>query len=290
MQCRTERAASASSSLCAAIGRCAARALFFELACRPKPGLVSLRDRGSHPDMDAALFLRSILVLRPFFASLALAGLREEPFGVLREIGGGAEAAMLRATGGVNTHRGAVFSLGLLAAAAGRVGAGEGELSPGALVGALLGAWGNGIAAHETPPESHGSRACRRYGVPGARGEAARGFPAIFVVGLPALEDALGCGCDFNRAMVQAFFKVLTVLDDTNLYHRGGCRGVEFARECARGFLDAGGVIASAWERRAEEVHRRFTSKALSPGGAGDVLAGAVFVHLISGRREWASR
>lgn len=287
MPCRIERAAAAECvpSPAGEIGLLAARALLLELACRPKPGLVDFSSRGSNPDMDAALFLQSIVALRPFLASFACAGLRGEPFETLRRIGADAEAAMLERTGGVNTHRGAIFSLGLLAAAAGRVAAGGGRGAPAAVADALHEAWGEGIAAHEPPPESHGSEVRRRYGVPGACGEAARGFPALFRSGLPALEDALDRGCGFNRAMVQAFFAILAMLEDTNLYHRGGRAGIDFARGCARGFLDGGGVFAPGWGLRVGDLHRRFMERGLSPGGAGDMLAAAVFLRLFSGRR-----
>ena len=285
MQCLADRAASPAKAACAGetVGLLAARALFAELACFPKPGLVSFRDRGSNRDMDAALFLRSILALRPYFASLARAGYLGEPFEVLRRIGVDAEEAMLAATGGVNTHRGAIFSLGLLAAGAGRIGSTGRRLTAPMLPEAILETWGEGIAAHTPPCESHGTRARVRFGAPGARGEAARGFPSLFRAGYPALEDAVGGGCDFNRAMTQAFFAVLAALDDTNLLHRGGREGLIFARECARRFLSAGGVFAPAWRVRAGDIHTRFVGRGLNPGGAGDMLACAAFVHFVAG-------
>jgi triphosphoribosyl-dephospho-CoA synthetase len=94
-------------------------ALLHELAAWPKPGLVSHVDSGSHTDMDAAMMQSSAEALRPFFAELAMAGQEGADMGCLRTIGLRAESAMLAATGGVNTHRGAIFGLGLLCAAAG---------------------------------------------------------------------------------------------------------------------------------------------------------------------------
>jgi hypothetical protein len=96
-------------------------ALLHELAAWPKAGLVSHVDSGSHADMDAAMLQASAEALRPFFAELARAGQDEADMGRLRTIGLRAEAAMLAVTGGVNTHRGAIFGLGLLCAAAGEV-------------------------------------------------------------------------------------------------------------------------------------------------------------------------
>src|SRR5260370_4159773 len=96
-------------------------ALLQELAAWPKPGLVSYVDSGSHTDMDAAILQASAEMLRPFFAELARAGQDGSDMAGLRAIGLRAEAAMLAVTGGVNTHRGAIFGLGLLCAAAGEV-------------------------------------------------------------------------------------------------------------------------------------------------------------------------
>ena len=100
----------------------ACRALEAELAAYPKPGLVSLVDNGSPADMTAGHFQASIAALRPFFAETFVAGLEDGEFAALRAVGLRAEASMLRATGGVNAHRGAIFCLGLLSAAAGQIG------------------------------------------------------------------------------------------------------------------------------------------------------------------------
>lgn len=284
MQCLSERTTPPADAARVGdvVGLLAARALFAELACFPKPGLVSFRDPGSNRDMDAALFSRSIVALRPFFAALACAGCRGESFESLRRIGVGAEQAMLRATGGVNTHRGAIFSLGLLAAGAGRlVATGEWPAAP-ALSGIVPDAWGKGIAAHELPSRSHGARARERFGVRGARGEAARGFPVLFNAGCPALEEALVRGCDFTRAMTQAFFAILAALDDTNLLHRAGREGLVFAQGGARRFLEGGGVFEPGWRARAGDLHWRFVERGLNPGGAGDMLACAAFVHFVA--------
>src|SRR6478736_3489767 len=100
------------------IGRAAIRALHTELLLYPKPGLVSAIDNGAHDDMDAGTFLRSIFALRHYFKAIASAGAAGSPFPILQHLGIEAEQRMLRATGGVNTHRGGIFCMGLLAAAA----------------------------------------------------------------------------------------------------------------------------------------------------------------------------
>ncbi|KVN53042.1 MULTISPECIES: triphosphoribosyl-dephospho-CoA synthase MdcB [Burkholderia] len=263
------------------IAALAERSLVLEIDTYPKPGLVSHVDTGSHTDMDAAMFARSAAVLRPYFAELVDAGARDADMAVLRKIGLRAEHAMLAATGGVNTHRGAIFGLGLLCAAAGR------RALPGAPAGTTLGAfvsrrWGAEILGGPRLPDSHGERASRRYGVGGARREAADGFPTVYAVGLPALRRARrDLPDDPEAARVAACFALIAALDDTNLLHRGGQDGLDFARATARAFVARGGVRARDWRLRAAAAHRAFVARRLSPGGAADLLAMSVFVDVL---------
>ncbi|WP_175866168.1 triphosphoribosyl-dephospho-CoA synthase MdcB [Burkholderia contaminans] len=261
------------------IAELAERSLVLEIETYPKPGLVSHVDTGSHADMDAATFARSAAVLRPYFAELADAGARDADMAVLRKIGLRAEHAMLAATGGVNTHRGAIFGLGLLCAAAGRRAI-PGTMPAGVTLGAFVSRrWGADILGGPRLPDSHGERASRRYGVGGARREAADGFTTVYAVGLPALRRAQrDLPGDREAARVDACFALIAALDDTNLLHRGGQAGLDFARATARAFVARGGVRARDWRLRAAAAHRAFVARRLSPGGAADLLAMSVFV------------
>jgi triphosphoribosyl-dephospho-CoA synthase len=262
----------------AAIGRCVVRSLYAELALFPKPGLVSLSDSGAHEDMDARTFLKSLFALRRFFLQVAEAGAAGASFARLRELGIVAEARMLRATGGINTHRGAIFVLGLLAAAAGACGSRD-ELRV-----TLLALWGRELRAMRLPgdaPPSHGRWVASRYGVAGARGEAAEGFPSVFEAGLPALRSALLRGATVEAARVQTFFALLGRVQDSNVLYRGGISGAVFVREAACDFLERGGVFAPEWKRSALSLHRAFVRRGLSPGGCADLLAATLFVHAL---------
>ncbi|KWA25109.1 triphosphoribosyl-dephospho-CoA synthase MdcB [Burkholderia territorii] len=269
------------------IAELAERSLVLEIDTYPKPGLVSHVDTGSHADMDAATFARSAAVLRPYFAELAAAGARDADMSVLRKIGLRAEHAMLAATGGVNTHRGAIFGLGLLCAAAGRrtaPGAAGRTMTLGAFVAQR---WGTEILGGPRLPDSHGERASCRYGVGGARREAADGFPTVYSVGLPALRRAQHrVPDDPEAARVDACFALIAALDDTNLLHRGGQAGLDFARATARAFVARGGIRARDWRLRAVAAHRAFVARRLSPGGAADLLAMSVFVDAIEAPEE----
>ncbi len=255
----------------------AEHSLLLEVSTFPKPGLVSDIDNGSHTDMDAAIFRRSAAAIRPFFRELVVAGECNAEMVALRRIGLRAERAMLETTRGVNTHRGAIFGVGLLCAAAGLRASDHGCINVplGRLVAAR---WGRDIVGGPRLPDSHGEMASRRYGTGGARQEAARGFPNVYEVGLPALQAAMRATAgDAAAARVQACFELIAILEDTNLLHRGGTDGLRFAQQCAQRFLDAGGVRQPHWQEHAEAVHRAFVERRLSPGGAADVLAMSVF-------------
>lgn len=263
---------------CAAIAARAARCLLLELETWPKPGLVSHIDSGSHADMDADTFRASAAAIEPYFRALADAGTSLCGMDRLRVIGLEAEAAMLAATSGVNTHRGAIFGLGLLCAAAGARAAGQTDpsLSLGKTVTQL---WSASIIDGPVLLHSHGTKARRRFGAGGARMEAAQGFPSVYEVGLPALQRAaLYAPNDPEAQRVEACFALIGALEDTNLLHRGGVAGLRFARRVARKFLDEGGVGRPGWRDDARSVHESFVARWLSPGGAADLLAMTLFV------------
>lgn len=263
------------------IRNAAASALLQELITYPKPGLVSLVDTGSHADMDATTFVRSTLALRRYFEDAARAGSEGASFEALRQLGLSAEARMLRATLGVNTHRGAIFNLGLLAAAAGARRSACSSAPIPTLGERVKRTWGAAIGQHRRDATSHGSGVSARHGVGGAQAEAAAGFPSLYRIGLPAYRAVLSHGGSVNQARVQAFFELLARLDDTNLLHRGGLEGLAYARARAGVFLGEGGVFQPRWREQAIEVHRAFCARRLSPGGSADLLAACVFVHAL---------
>lgn len=262
------------------VGRAAVAALYDELALAPKPGLVSFVDSGSHSDMDATTFMRSLFALRGYFARIAMAGAARAPFVELEALGIQAEARMLAATRSVNTHRGAVFALGLLSAAAGPC---TGCVSPTRLRDSLRTSWGDALDARRrrAAASSNGRRAAEAHGLRGAGDEAALGFPVVFEHAVPALARARQQGLDDRHARLQTLFEVIAVLDDTNLAHRGGLVGLRFAQAQAQTFLHAGGAARPDALAHAQAIHQAFVARRLSPGGAADVLAAAGFVERV---------
>jgi len=272
------------------IGRLAIRSLYREAVLAPKPGLVSSGSQGSHRDMDFSTFVRSLQSLRSYFPAIAACGQRRPGFAPLQVLGIEAEAAMLAATGGVNTHRGAIFNLGLLCAAAGKLIADGERPSAAAACSAVKMGWGaeirDGLATlPATSHLSHGLVVAQRYGSGGARQEAASGFPAALEVGLPAYRRVLAATGDGELAALQALFALIAELDDTNLLWRGGPAGLAYGRRAATEFLAAGGVFASDWRDYAEAIDRDFIARHLSPGGSADLLGVTLFLAELDG---WA--
>lgn len=272
----------------ALIGRLAIRSLYREVELAPKPGLVTPEGNGSHRDMDFRTFLRSLNALRPYFPAITACGRQSPDFGPLQALGIAAESAMLAATGGINTHRGAIFNLGLLCAATGALlGAGQ-PLSAEAVCTAVNERWASEILASSTAlpsaaAPSHGLLVSHRYGTGGARQEAAAGFPAAREIGLPAYRATLAATGDDELAAVQALFALMAELDDTNLLWRGGPVGLAYAHRAAAGFLAAGGIFAADWRAHAAAIDRAFVSRRLSPGGTADLLGVTLFLAELDG-------
>ena len=277
-------------AFCQQVARLALRSLYRELQLYPKPGLVSLVDNGSHSDMDAGTFMRSLFSLRHYFIRVTQAGMAGKEFSALRQLGIAAERTMLSATAGVNTHRGAIFCLGMLCAAAGYCHGRGMSLSAPVIRATLLIQWGDALtrhmqeralSAHCTEP-SHGRLAAEKYAVSGASEEAALGFPSLFEAALPRFLSTLAAGRGYDAAAVDALFVLMAAISDTNLYYRGGPAAADKVKTCARAFLEMGGSAASDWREHAISCHKVFIQDKLSPGGAADLLAATYFLHGLS--------
>ena len=265
-----------------ALATAAVTALHDELKAYPKPGLVSPVDCGAHVDMDFALMCRSADSLLQPLSHLAAAGREGRTFeDALMPLGIAAERRMLAATGGVNTHRGAIFSMGLIVAAIARARALSAGITPGSIRSALKGEWGAALEVHATrgnTAASHGALVHRNTGRDGARREAALAFPSVFDVGLPVLCRALAAGLDPNAASIQTLFSLMEAVDDTTVLYRGGLDAGAFVRRSAATFLADGGCFRPDWRERAEHLHRSFVGRNVSAGGCADLLACTLLV------------
>ncbi|SEL46752.1 triphosphoribosyl-dephospho-CoA synthase [Pseudoxanthomonas sp. GM95] len=274
---RPNTSAAAPGALAQRFGRLAIASLHAELALAHKPGLVTPTDRGSHDDMDAGTFWRSLAALRGYFVAIAQAGIEGAGFDTLRRLGLHAEDAMLGATGGINTHRGAIFSLGLLTAQAAQLRA-QGAVASGVQVCAGVSQWRDVLLDAPLDPTSHGQRMRRAHGVAGVREQAADGFPLLREIALPALQAALDAGLVEDAAHTHTLLSLIAAVDDLNLLHRGGIDGLRFAQQQARTFLARGGVWQDDWRAQIAILSRAFVARRLSPGGSADLLACAIFL------------
>ncbi len=271
------------------VAELATRALLYEVNTTPKPGLVDRDNQGAHRDMDIFTFIDSAVVLTPFFREVTLLALRhrgeaETLLPLLRYPGQRAEERMFAATGGVNTHKGLIFSLGIVCAGLGVMRAGNLPNTVDSLLdlcARIAGAapqeltHGDGGTDKETslPEEddSNGRRAFRRYGVTGVRGEAAGGFPHLRRQGYPALCRAVAQGHSLNDAGVAALLHIICAVDDTNLLSRSDYATMKGVQRDIGAFL-AGNPDLPALLAYAENLNRRFCEKNLSPGGSADLL------------------
>ncbi len=273
----------------------AVRALCDEVNATPKPGLVDRNNSGSHDDMDIDTFHRSAAALSDYFRECAAIGMahRDLPppqvFQLLRTAGLTAERAMYAATDGVNTHKGAIYTLGVLCGAAGYLRTVE---QPAASADALLDMAADltkqaaeadfAYIREKNAPKTAGERLYLEYGLTGIRGEVARGLPSIREYGLPAWQHARQHHLDPERTGIYALLHLIAHTDDTTLWHRGGKEGADYARRTAAMLLRHTTFPTTA---QLEALDRDFTARRLSPGGSADLLAVLYFLDYMS---TWA--
>ncbi len=270
------------------VAELATRALLHEVLVSPKPGLVDRRNNGAHGDMDTFTFAASAAALTPYFRDMAARGLAFPPGGDrgallprLRVPGIAAEGKMFAATGGVNTHRGLVFSMGLFCAAAGVLRGREGAVSVARLleVCAAIAAATPGELG-ENAENTHGREVCRKFGLTGVRGEAAAGYPALRLHGFPVFREMRARGHSLNDAGVAALLHLMAHVEDTNIVFRAGAAALGEVRAEVGGFL-AGRPEMPAMLRYAEELDVRLIERNISPGGSADLLALVFFLSWI---------
>lgn len=274
-----------------ALSDLAVTALLDEAELTPKPALVDCRGNGAHYDLDLARLRRSALSLRDGFAAIARAATGEEPSLWLRarigQIGRAMEQRMLDATDGSNAHRGAIWALGLLVAAAAQCRTDRNRATLGAAAAALARLPDTELADRSADrPLSHGERVRLKFGATGARGEAQAGFPHAVRFGLPALRAARAEGVPEDCARLDALMAIMARLDDTCLLHRGGQSALEAAQAGARAVLLAGGMGTPAGRRLLDRLHDDLMARWASPGGSADLLAVTLFLDRLEAERH----
>lgn len=245
----------------------AERALRLELDTTPKPGLVDRRDNGAHKDMDYALMSKSISALRPYLTRLAVESAKDIDPAKIKEIGIEAEKAMLKATGGVNTHKGALFCIGLSVAAASYLASTTGSVQA-YLFKELV-----SRAASEIPVAegTHGAEAKRSFKVRGALENARQAYPELFSDWLPYYRSLENDPYRCHKTLLH----IMTTLDDTNILHRRGADGL------ARAKSEAARLLEDFNESGLSSLNQDFIRENISPGGSADMLSLTIFINSI---------
>lgn len=258
------------------------QALLAEAEATPKPGLVDRANSGAHTDMHIQTFRVSAAVLRPYFLAFAERSEHEcdQPIGAcfagIRAIGKDAEAAMLLSTGGVNTHKGAIFSLGILVYACARL-IGSGAICTPERACAVACELVAGVEDELQNPavDTHGARMFRKYGTTGIRGEAARGFPSVLTYALPAIRRA---DLTQNDRVLLALMQLIANVDDTNVLARTGAEGAAYAKAAAKRLLSEHAPGNADFIAAMTALDADFTARNISPGGCADLVSAAWFL------------
>lgn len=245
----------------------AERALRLELDTTPKPGLVDRQDNGAHKDMDYALMSKSISALRPYLTRLAVESAKDIDPAKIKEIGIEAEIAMLKATGGVNTHKGALFCIGLSVAAASYLASTTGSVEAYSFKELVS------RAASEIPSArgTHGAEAKRSFKAVGALENARAAYPELFTDWLPYYLSLEGDPFRCHKTLLH----IMTTLDDTNILHRRGAEGLAHAE------AEAARLLEDFSESGLSSLNKDFIRENISPGGSADMLSLTIFIESI---------
>lgn len=245
----------------------AERALRMELDTTPKPGLVDRRDNGAHKDMDYALMSKSISALRPYLTRLAVESAKDIDPAKIKEIGIEAEKAMLKATGGVNTHKGALFCIGLSVAAASYLASTTGSVEAYSFKELVS------RAASEIPSArgTHGAEVKRSFKAVGALENARAAYPELFTDWLPYYRSLEGDPFRCHKTLLH----IMTTLDDTNILHRRGAEGLAHAE------AEAARLLEDFSESGLSSLNKDFIRENISPGGSADMLSLTIFIESI---------
>jgi triphosphoribosyl-dephospho-CoA synthetase len=252
----------------------AIEALREELNTTPKPGLVDKKDNGAHCDMDFQLMSKSIDTLYPYFIQLAEIGLKyynspqEEISEHVRNTGIEAERQMLKATNGVNTHRGAIFSMGLCVTAVAIIISAQKELTATEISKTIPFI----VKDFQGQQNSNGGNVCRKYNIKGALDYAKKGYSEIFSKVLPLYQSLAQTETERNTVNIKVLLYLMTLIDDTNVYHR---KGAEVAADVKKAAQD---IFRNYDGQKVCELNKTFIRNNISPGGCADMLAMVLFI------------
>lgn len=272
------------------IGAWFMKAMMYEVTTTPKPGLVDRWHNGAHKDMDIDLFMDSIYSLQPYFTACALAGFDLEEssalpdlFVKLRTLGLEAEHTMYKATEGVNTHKGLIFSGGILCGAAGYClthGMEKNRHQFSHVCEMMLVNLKDDYKILNTrPPQTNGERLYTQYGITGIRGEAAAGFPLIFERIYPEFLTLISKGTGVFKSGRIILLYLIAYSEDTNIIHRSDYKTFTNLQYKLKKFLTEHMNMQFDVDTIIDKLDDYFIEKNISPGGSADLLALIYFLY-----------
>lgn len=277
-------------------------ALVEEVMTTPKPGLVDGHDNGAHMDMEPITFVKSAAVISPYLTQMFELGCGwkkelKELFSCIRMIGMKAENAMYLATDGINTHKGMIFSMGILSTAAGYIWQHTGKFDYRAILKITQSMTEEILEAEfqemkRKQPKTNGERLYHKYGERGIRGEVQRGFPIIKEVAYPLLNQYLSEGQEKNRSYINVLLAIAEKLNDTCILSRSSDIELRWFQKRVKEILKLGGAFSEDGMEEIVKLNKECIKKHISPGGAADLLACTILLWKLEKYEEqlWAKR
>lgn len=276
------------------IGCLALEAMLLEANCAPAPGLVDRFNSGAHNDMDIYTFIKSSVALSPYMHNFVYMGYMHKGaldtlLAFIRPLGIEAEAAMFKATKGVNTQKGLIFLMGILCAAAGYVYR-KYNIIKSTLVFDAVKIMCQGLVAKELGNLPHdrkltsGERLYHQYGIRGIRGELEDGLPIIQDIALPAYKKAISLGATDDALLIYTLLSIMTATEDTTIINRHDQDTLIMVQKSAKKLLSNDDILQLDGFDAVKDLDRQFIEQWISPGGSADLLAATHFLYVLENK------
>lgn len=277
---------------CNHIKQIALKSILFEVSASPKPGLVDRYNNGAHKDMNFFTFIESSVVIQDTFYKCAKLGIESNEKNIdkildyARPIGMDSENNMLKATKGINTHKGIIFSIGLIAVAAGIIYAQNREFSINSIeICIKISEIAKGITKRELQEKqcnkTYGEKLYKKYKVKGIRGEVESGFLTVRKHGLPLFRKLSERKICLNDILVQVLLNLMMHSEDTNVIGRHDLDTLNYVKNRAQKALELGGMLTEEGKKEIHKMDKDFIERNISPGGAADLLAVTTLLYFL---------
>lgn len=269
---------------CYELSNMALKAIIEEVSTMPSFGLVSPSTMGSHKDMDYYTFLDSSFAIAPYLKDMAERGYSfhspKEIFEAIRPVGIEAEKEMFKVTGGVNTHKGMIFLIGvIISAVAKTIYDKRGFEAVTEVIAEMCSDILRDFDGLEGKIElTHGEKLYLKYGFTGIRGEVQKGLGFLFKDILPFYEcsDLKG-----NHLFAETLLRLMAVVDDSTIVHRQDIEVLNYVKKRSKEILLMGGMTTEKGRLEAEEFEKYCIRENISPGGSADLLAAVIFLSYV---------